>query len=94
LPLREKQAEDGLTAVHEKLVNAQMDVPSYLAQQWRSDVAAGVEGNGCAPSIMVSILAVGATLPDQLESESFKDTYNLSWFEYRNVSHLQASTKF
>jgi hypothetical protein len=84
----------GRLKTFKNIIDRQVDVLGDLAEQYRGDVSASVERHGCAASIRMAELLVGASLPDFLETQSFEYSDDFLGFEDRNSAHVYATTTF
>jgi len=69
------------SAVPKKLLHRQADIARDPSEQRGRNVPVAMEGHGRAAAIRVSILAMGSTLTDLDEAESFKERRNLARLE-------------
>jgi len=67
-----------LSVVNE-LFSCQADIASYLAQQDRGNVPAGVVWNRGAATVGVPVLQMGASLPHQGEAKNLQYAAHLPW---------------
>jgi hypothetical protein len=76
------------SAAPKKLLHGQADIARDLSEQRGRNVPAAMKGHGRAAAIRVSILAMGSTLTDFHEAESFKQRRNLAGLEnWRRPRH-------
>ena len=68
------------------LVNGKTDVLCDLSKECGGNVIARMEGNRCTTTVLVPVLTVGATLPDQFEPQAFEDCLDLVRLQNRDGS--------
>ena len=70
------------------------DVLGYLTEENRGDVSTWVEWNCGGPAVGMPKLLVGTTLADFDETQSLKNSYNLTRLENRESSHAHFTRTF
>lgn len=80
-----------LAAGAEKGFGCDTDVPGDLAEEDRRQIPARVERNGRLAPVLVAVLAMGAALAEERETEALEKPLDLPWLEHGKRDHRYAT---